>query len=118
MRRLFFVSCIAVLAGCTSAGHFKEMKMSKYDSNTNYGIVNKADGFGVQVDYSRYQFEPESDSVATACKSQATAIAFEHAKDIGREIKPINEQAVRISLGRNGLLGLTSCNAYAEAEWK
>ncbi|WBG90015.1 hypothetical protein N5580_13050 [Pantoea piersonii] len=118
MKKLLFISCIATLAGCTSAGHFKEIKMEKYDSNTNYGIVNKNDGFGVQVDYSRYQFVPESDSVATACKSQVTAIAFEHAKDIGREIKPINEQTIRLSMGRNGLLGMTSCNAYAEAQWK
>jgi hypothetical protein len=91
--------------------------MTKYDNNTSYGTTTTDDGFGIQLDYSRYQFIPESDSLATACKSQLTAIAYEHAKSIGRDIMKINEQKIRISMGRNGLLGITSCNAYAEAEW-
>ena len=117
MNKLIFISCAMMLAGC-SAGHFKDMKMTKYDSNTDYGIVNTADGFGVQVDYSRYQFVPGPDEVSIGCKSQLTAIAFEHAKSAGKEIKPISDQQIHLSMGRNGLLGLTSCNAYAETQWK
>lgn len=118
MNKMLLILAVVITSGCTSAGHFNSMKMSKYDSNTNYGTISTSDGFGVQIDYSRYQFMPESDALATVCKSQLTSIAYEHAKEAGREIEPINEQVIRISMGRNDFAGLTSCNAYVEALWK
>ena len=92
--------------------------LSEYDKNTKYGIEPRPDGFGISIYYSRYQFIPESDAVATACKQALTSIAWEQAEKQGKEIAPINEQAIRISMGRNGMTGITSCSAFATAKWK
>jgi hypothetical protein len=67
------------------------------------------------VVYDRYQFMPESDALAMACKHALTSIAYDVAEARGRKIEPINEQRIRISFGRNGLSGVTSCSASAPA---
>lgn len=118
MRYLSYILCFTLLAGCATAVRHSDAPLSQYDKNTKYGLEPRSDGFGMSVYYSRYQFIPESDAVATACKQQVTAIAFEHAEKQGREIQPINEQAIRISMGRNGFSGITSCSAFATAKWK
>jgi len=109
--------CLAVSACATPVSH-TNIPVSTYDKNTEYGIEERPTGFGITVYYSRYQFIPESDAVATACKSQLTSIAWEHSDKVGKPIKQINEQRIRISMGRNGLSGITSCQAFAVAEWK
>lgn len=45
-------------------------------------------------------------------------LAWEVAEKKGRKIDPINEQRIRISMGRNGFSGITSCQAFAVAKWK
>lgn len=112
---LLFVSA---LTGCATPVSHTNIPLSTYDKDTEYGIENREDGFAITVFYSRYQFMPESYAVATACKSQLTAIAWEHADNQGREIKPVNEQRIRISMGRNVLTGITSCQANAIAKWE
>ena len=107
---IFFSSC------ATPVSHMN-VPLSTYDKDTEYAIENRENGFAITLFYSRYQFIPESDATATACKSQVTAIAWEHSEGIGKKIKPVNEQRIRISMGRNGLTGITSCQAYAVAEW-
>lgn len=107
-----------LLSGCATPVSHTNMPLSTYDKDTEYGIEKRDDGFSITVYYSRYQFIPESDAVATACKSQLTAIAWEHADNNGRDIEPVNEQRIRISMGRNGLTGITSCQANAVAKWK
>ncbi|MBL8445800.1 MAG: hypothetical protein JNJ44_00105 [Zoogloeaceae bacterium] len=92
--------------------------MIQYDRDTEYSVMARDDGFSITINYSRYQFIPESGAVAVACKSALTAIAFEHADKLGRKILPINEQRIRLSMGRNGFTGITSCSATAVAEWQ
>ncbi|PFG54616.1 hypothetical protein ATG98_3892 [Marinobacter sp. LV10R520-4] len=106
-----------MLTGCATPVSHTNIPLSTYDKDTEYGIEKREQGFGVTVFYSRYQFIPESDAVATACKSQLTAIAWEYADNEGRGIEPVNEQRIRISMGRNGLTGITSCQANAVVEW-
>lgn len=106
------------LTGCATPVSHTNIPLSTYDKDTEYGIEKRDNGFAITVFYSRYQFIPESDVVATACKSQLTAIAWEYADNEGREIEPVNEQRIRISMGRNGLTGITSCQASALAKWK
>lgn len=118
MRILFLGAIALMLTSCATAVRQSTAPLSQYDKNTQYGIEERPDGFGISVYYSRYQFIPESDAVALACKQALTSIAFEHADKQGRDILPINEQAIRISMGRNGLSGITSCSAYAPARWK
>lgn len=95
-----------------------DAQMTSYDKDTDYVITPRPDGFSIAVDYSRYQFIPESSAVAIACKSALTSIAYEQADKQGRKIQPLNEQRIRISMGRNGLTGITSCSALAAAEWQ
>lgn len=115
-RIIFFVSLFFIYGCATPVSHTNQ-PLSTYDKDTEYNITDRDNGFSITVFYSRYQFIPESSALAAACKSQLTAIAWEHADNIGREIKPINEQRIRISLGRNGMSGITSCQANAIASW-
>ena len=92
--------------------------MVPYDKDTEYAVTSLPEGFSIAINYSRYQFVPESSAVATACKSALTSIAYEQADKQGRKINPLNEQRIRISMGRNGLSGITSCSASVVAEWQ
>jgi hypothetical protein len=109
---------VLLLSGCATPVSHTNIPLSTYDKDTEYCIEKRDDGFAITVFYSRYQFIPESDVLATACKSQLTSIAWEHADNEGREIEPVNEQRIRISMGRNELTGITSCQANAIAKWK
>ena len=91
---------------------------SKYGKNAKYTIEVQPGGFVVHVSYSRYQFIPESNVVAAECKSAVTSIGWEYAEKQGRQIEPINEQRISVSMGRNGLKGTTTCDASAPARWK
>jgi hypothetical protein len=51
-----------------------------------------------------------------ACRAQLKVIAWESSDKAGRPIKDLNEQRTRISMGRNELTGITSCQAYGVAE--
>lgn len=118
MKNLGVLLFVMMLIGCATPVSHTNIPLSTYDKDTEYGIEKRDDGFAITVFYSRYQFIPESDAVATACRSQLTAIAWEHADNEGRKIEPVNEQRIRISMGRNGLTGITSCQANAVAKWK
>ena len=112
------LALFALLSGCaTPVGH-SNTPMSTYDRDTEYSVEDNPKGFALNVYYSRYQFFPESDAVTSACKSALTSIAWEISDRRGREIEQINEQRIRLSLGRNGLTGITSCSATAAVEWK
>ena len=111
-------TCLVLISGCAKPVRHMNIPLSTYDKDTKFGIEQRQDGFGITVYYSRYQFIPESSAVATACKSQLTALAWEHSDKTGKPIVPVNEQRIRISMGRNGLLGITSCRAAAIVKWK
>ncbi|PJK07992.1 hypothetical protein CO610_07455 [Lysobacteraceae bacterium NML95-0200] len=118
MRALLPLAGMIFLSACATPVKQSTAPLSQYDKNTKYGIEARPGGFGVSIYYSRYQFIPESDAVAGACKQALTSIAHEHADKMGREIENINEQAIRISMGRNGMTGITSCSAYAPVKFK
>ena len=64
-----------VLSACATPTKQTDAAMVVYDKDTEYAVTPRADGFSIAVNYSRYQFIPESGAVATACKSALTAIA-------------------------------------------
>jgi hypothetical protein len=106
-----------LLSGCATPIIQSETPLSQYDKNTKYGVELRADEFAVSIYNSRYQFIPESDAVATACKHALTSIAWEQAEKQRKTIVPISEQAIRLSMGGNGVSGIRSCSAYAIAKW-
>jgi hypothetical protein len=118
MRSMFLGVLAILVVGCATPVKQSNISLKKYDKNTDYGVESRQDGFGIQIAYSRYQFVPESEAVAAACKQALTSIALEQAENQGRAIQPINEQAIRLSMGRNGLSGITSCTAYVAVKWK
>tara|TARA_B110001469_G_C9569395_1_gene282338 strand:- start:230 stop:529 length:300 start_codon:yes stop_codon:yes gene_type:complete len=97
---------------------YTEKGLSRYDKNTTYRIDERADGFTITMYYSRYQFIPESDAVAAAAKSNLTSICYDVADSKGKEIKPINEQRIKMSMGRNGISGITSWTGNVKAFYK
>jgi hypothetical protein len=119
MRNIFWILALVVgLMGCTTPAQFTHQGMLPYDNHTGYVVENTDDGFLLTVNYSRYQFWPESSAAAVACRSRLTSIAWELADKTGKKIKPINEQRIRISMGRNEWTGITSCQAQAKVEWE
>jgi len=107
-----------LIVGCSSPMRLSKVPLAKYDKYTKYGVKERADGFEITVFYSKYQFIPESSVIVSASKTTATSIAYEVAETKGRKIKPINEQRIKVSTGRNGISGKTSCLVVAIAEWE
>lgn len=105
------------MTACTQA-NVTSARMTEYDENTKYLIEPNATGFRITVDYSRYQFIPESDALLTACRSALTSIAYEVARTQQKAIDTINEQEIRLSSGRNGLTGLTTCQATVPVHYQ
>lgn len=112
------VLVVMSLGGCATAQQQSDISLDRSAPNTDYGIMATPDGFEIEVKYSRYQFIPESEAVATACKSQFLALAYQYADSEKRQINPINEQRLSFSMGRNGLTGITTCRAHGVAIWK
>jgi len=115
---LLLLITMHLITGCATPVRYTSEPMESYDKNTKYVIEEIKSGFSISVYYSRYQFIPESDAVAVSCKSQLKAIAWEHADEKNRKIEPLNEQRIKISMGRNELTGITSCSANVSAKWE
>ena len=109
---------ILLIVGCAQPQGWTEEGMTPYDKDTDYAVQSTDEGFLITVNYTRYQYIPESTSVAAACKQQLTALAWNYADSQKREIEPVNEQRITLSMGRNGLSGITSCRASAPVKWK
>lgn len=112
------VTAFAALAGCTHPADVSRPLTEVADKNAHFTVKDTADGFSVEVRYSRYQFVPEASALLVACRSLVTARAYDEAKARGREIEPINEQTIRVSTGRNIIKARTACRAFAEANFK
>ena len=113
MRRVLCLACV-LLAGCT--GPVPKIG-GVADRDALYKVERRPDGFTISTTLSRYQFIPESAAVQAACKQGLMATAHDYAESFQRKIEPINEQRIRISMGRNGFTGITSCEASVPAVW-
>lgn len=118
VREPFVVLLLVFFASsCTTTSNFSQAPLSRYDKNTQFSIEYSDGEFGLSVLYTRYQFIPESDALLAACKQALTSLAYNIAERRDREIEPINEQRIRISIGRNGLTGVTSCSASVPVKY-
>jgi hypothetical protein len=118
MRRFAAIAlACAAVGGCATPVSQSDAPKTDVDKNTSYSVEDRPDGFLISVAYSRYQFIPESGAVAEACKQALTAQAFDVADRRGRKIERVNEQRIKISMGRNGLSGITSCEASVPVRW-
>lgn len=116
-KALLFIPALLITAGCTTPVQYTNKAFTKYDKNTEYAVDTRTNGFDLTVKYSRYQFIPESDAVAIACKAVLTSIAHELADNQDKKIS-IDDQRIKLSMGRNGFSGITSCAANTSVKWK
>lgn len=117
MTKKTLALCLA-LAACTTPADVSKPIAAGKGNDAKVQIIDTPEGFNVDVKYSRYQMIPETSAVLTVCRSTVIARVAEEAKNRGREIEPIEEQNVRLSSGRNSILGLTACRAFAEAKFR
>jgi len=119
MKKSIIVLVISLsLISCTTPLRYTDKPLQPYDRDTQYRIDETYNGFIITIYYSRFQFYPELSALALACKSALTSIAYEHAQKMNRNIKPINEQRIKLSTGRNIAAGVTSCSANVQVEYQ
>ncbi len=119
MTSKFIIPIIALfLCSCATPVGYTEKPLAIYDKNTSYRVDDHNDGFTVTMYYSRYQFIPESNAVLVSAKSNLTAICYEISDSRGKDIQPINEQRIKMSMGRNGLTGITSWTGSVKVFYK
>ena len=99
---------LLAVSGCATPARYVDGAMIRLDKDTEYHVEDVDGGFVLTVEYSRYQFIPESDAVDAAATSQMLSLAYDIAERRGKSIKPVNEQRIRKSMGRNGITGITS----------
>ena len=112
------IALMAFFAGCATPASYSTQPLSRYDKDTTYRIDEHPKGFAVTVYYSRYQFIPESDALAQAAKSALLNIALETADARGRQIERVDDQRIRMSMGRNGITGTTSWSGTVKVFYK
>lgn len=112
------IASVGMLAACTTPADVSMPLSAGGDKNAKFEIADTATGFTVDLTYSRYQFVPEGDALIVACKSIATNRAYEEAKQKGKKILPISDDAIRVSIGRNILNARTACRAFIEATYQ
>ncbi len=120
-RRIFSLIVLAAVftfAGCATPIGYTSQPLQRHDRDTTYRIDDHSSGFTITVYYSRYQFIPESDAVNAAGRSALLSIAYDVAEARGRAIEPINEQRIKMSMGRNGLSGTTSWSGTVKVFYK
>ena len=118
MKNIMIVLVISLsLISCTTPLRYTDKPLQPYDRDTQYRIDETYNGFVATIYYSRFQFYPELSALALACKSSLTSIAYEHAQKKNLNIKPINEQMIKISTGRN-MAGITSCSATVLVQYQ
>jgi zona occludens toxin (predicted ATPase) len=104
-----------VLTGCGAPLSPANQPLSTFNKDTAYSIRENENGFTITVTYSRYRATPQPKAVAAVCKSQLKAKALEFAY---KEIEPINEQQIKVTLSRRPLSGILSCEASANVLWR
>ena len=112
------ISLAVFLASCASPVRYTDKELTTLDKNTKYRIDAHSAGFTATMIYSRYQFVPESNAVSDAAKNNLMALCHDEASKRGKTILPINEQAIRMSMGRNGLTGITSWSGSVSVNYR
>lgn len=114
MKHVLILIAAATLAACTTTPQVAGGDAGR----DSFAVQERPGGFELTVNYSRYQFVPETQAVLAACRASLLSTAHEVAATKGRQIQPVDEQRIRIATGRNGLTGMTSCQAWAPIAWK
>lgn len=110
---VFGAVLLGLSAGCTS---FSGGGVLERDRNATYKVENRPDGFMI-LSKSRFSPPAESETVRSTCIKSLMATAHDYAHSFGRQIQPLEEQRIRVSLNRNGNTGITNCEASVSVVW-
>ena len=111
---LWIIALISLLAaGCAGVVDYSRGNLVRYDENTRYHIKQLPSGMQVSVRTDVYQFIPIPSSVTEQGMSSLRFIAREQAAKLGKSIKPILDEDVKFSSGRDILTGTTSWSGTA-----
>jgi hypothetical protein len=111
LRIVVLVSLLA--AGCAGVVDYSRGNLQRYDDNTRYHVRHFPNGMQVSVRTDVYQFIPIPSSVTEQGMSSLRFIAREQAAKLGKSIKPISDEEVKFSSGRDILTGTTSWSGTA-----
>lgn len=117
MKNLFPFMILLATGGCVTDVNHSNTPLTTLDKDTKYETMEQKRGFGLTIYYSRYEFVPDSTAVRQACKQIISTIAQRHADKSNKKIHPINKQRIRVSMKRNGITGITSCQAFVFVEY-
>ena len=116
--RIASLIIILLITACTKPMDVENLPAPSADKNARFSVKNTPEGFSIGLTYSRYQFIPEAGAIITACKSLLTGKAYEEARLRNHAIQSINDQEVRVSIGRNVINARTSCKAFVQVRYK
>jgi hypothetical protein len=106
--------CAGVLASpsCTRPAQYANVPLKQFDPNTRYAVEDRDNGFTLVVEFSQRAFVPRSDAeMQEACIAALTSVAGDEADKRSRRLQPIDPSTVRVSSGRNGITGHSTCSA-------
>ena len=106
------VALSVVCVGCTAVDYTRG-QMQKYDNATSYHITELPNGMKIAVRVDKYQFFANPMPLKDEGMSALRFIAKEQAARRGRSIRPIADEDVMYSTGRNVLLGTTTWSGTA-----
>jgi hypothetical protein len=109
------VLALAVASGCEAPARYTALPMTPYDKDTAYRVDDSPSGFTLYVQQARYQFVLNDDILAS-CTQAIRSLAHEIGERRGHKIEFDNER-VRMSFGRNGVNGISSCTAMVPVIW-
>jgi hypothetical protein len=108
------VLAVVFLSACTRPAQYSAVPLRPYDANTRYAVEERENGFVLVVEFRQRAFVPRSDAeMHEACISALTSIAADEADKQGRRLQPLDPATVRVSTGRDGVSGHSSCSARA-----
>jgi hypothetical protein len=104
---------IPVLLLCTACTQVAQQGvMLNVEENTWVAVEESANGFLITVEY----VNAEKATVAATCKRALLSQASAYAGKRGKNIQPINEQRITMSVG---WIGMTrGCSAQVPVEWQ
>jgi hypothetical protein len=106
---------LAVASGCEAPVSYTELPLTPYDKNTRYRVDDSLSGFTLYLDQAQYQFIL-NDAILASCTQAIKKLAHEIGERRGHTIE-IDGERVKMSFGRNGVNGISSCSAMVPVGW-
>ena len=108
---------LLILTTCTWEVFAQQAVKTKFDQDTEYLIYPNGLGFGLVVEYSKYQFVPSQTEISRVCLQKISEVAKYSASLYGQDIEVGSSVQPNIQISRQPLTGVTTCTAQAIVFW-